>query len=84
MGFAKKFLKFTVGTATGAAVGAGVATLLAPQRGEALQQDINNLVGEVKTSGQLAQVQTERELAERFRQRVNDPDVLKNAAGQSS
>lgn len=84
MDLAKKLFKFTAGGATGAAVGIGVASLLAPQRGETLQKDVNDLIAEVKTSGENARTETERELAERFRQRVNDPDALKNTEVRTS
>lgn len=78
MGLAKKLFKFTAGGATGAAVGMAVGGLLAPQRGETLQKEVNELVAEVKTSGENAQTQTKRELSERFRERVSDPDALTN------
>lgn len=84
MGVAKKLFKFTAGSATGAAVGAAVASLFAPQRGEVLQQDVSDLVGDVKTAGANAETQTKRELAERFRQRVDDPDALTNPEFQQS
>lgn len=84
MGLAKKLFKFTAGSVTGAVVGGAVATLFAPQRGEALRQDVNDLVIEVKTTGANAQSQTKRELTERFRQRVNDPDALTNPEYQTS
>lgn len=84
MGLAKKLFKFTAGSATGAAIGGAVATLLAPQRGEELQKDVNDLVTEAKSAGANAQTQTKRELAERFRQQVNDPDALTNPEFQRS
>lgn len=84
MGLAKKLFKFTAGSATGAAVGMAVGALFAPQRGEAFQKDVNDLIVEVKTSGKHAQIQTERELAERFRQRVNDPEALRTTETRTS
>lgn len=84
MGLATKLFKFTAGSVTGAAVGVTVASLFAPQRGEELRNDVNELVVEVKTAGAGAQSQTKRELTERFRQRVNDPDALTNPEFQTS
>jgi len=84
MGIAKKLFKFTAGSATGAAVGMAVGSLLAPQRGESLQNEVSELVAEVKTSGENAQAQTKRELSERFRQRVSDPDALTNPEFRAS
>lgn len=84
MGLAKKLFKFTAGSATGAAIGVAVASLFAPQRGEVLRKDVNDFVAEVKTTGANAQVQTKRELAERFRKQVNDPDALTNPEFQTS
>lgn len=83
MGLAKRLFKFTAGGATGAAVGMAVGSLLAPQRGETFQQGVRELVTETKTAGANAQTQTERELVERFRQRVNDPDALRNSDPRS-
>jgi gas vesicle protein len=76
MGVAKKLLKFTTGSATGAAVGLVVGSLLAPQRGAELQQASHVLIGEARSDGQTAQDRTERELKERFRKHVNDPSAL--------
>jgi gas vesicle protein len=84
MGLAKKLFKFTAGSATGAAVGMAVGTLFAPQRGEAFQKDVNDFIVDVKTSGEHARIQTERELAERFRDRVNDPDALRTTETRTS
>lgn len=84
MGLARKLFKFTAGSATGAAIGVTVASLFAPQRGEVLRQDVHDLVGDVKTAGANAETRTRRELAERFRQRVNDPDALTNPEFQES
>lgn len=84
MGLAKKLFKFTAGSATGAAVGVAVASALAPQRGDVLRKDVNDLVAEARTAGANAQTQTERELAERFRRQVNDPDALTNPEFQRS
>lgn len=84
MSLPKKLFKFTAGSVTGAAVGVTVAALLAPQRGDELRNDLNELVDEAKTAGANAQTQTKRELSERFRQRVNDSDALTNPEFQTS
>lgn len=84
MGLARKLLKFTAGSTTGAAVGVTIASLFAPQRGEELRKDVNDLVVQAKTTGVNAQTQTKRELSERFRRQVNDPDALTNPEFQKS
>lgn len=71
-----RVLKFGLGGVFGAALGAGVASLLAPQRGEELQRASRAIIEEAKTDGNNAQALTESVLTERFRQQVNDPDAL--------
>lgn len=72
----KRVFKFGMGGALGAAIGAGVASLFAPQKGEELQTTSRSFVAEVKSSGDEAQRQTEAQLAERFRKQVADDKAL--------
>ncbi len=76
MAIGMKIFKFTAGTATGTAIGLALGSLLAPQRGVDLRRSTRTFVAEVKSDGELAQDLTEGELAERFRNRVNDPTAL--------
>lgn len=79
MSLGMKLLKFTAGTATGAAIGVAVGSLLAPHRGTDLQRSTRELIAETRSDGALGQHLTEREMADRFRNRVDDPTAL---AGQ--
>ena len=72
----KRVFKFGMGGALGAAIGAGVASLFAPQKGEELQSASRSFIAEVKTAGDVAQQETEARLAERFRTQVADDKAL--------
>jgi gas vesicle protein len=72
----KRVFKFGMGGALGAAIGAGVASLFAPQKGEELQTASRSFVTEVKTAGDIAQQETEARLAQRFRVQVADDKAL--------
>lgn len=72
----KRVFKFSVGGAFGAAVGAGVAALMAPRRGEELQAASKTLVEQAKADGEAAKRAREQELMNRFRSQVNDPTAF--------
>jgi len=72
----KRVFKFGIGGALGAAIGVGVASLLAPQRGEELQRSSRLFLEEVKAEGDRAQRETEARLAEKYRIQVNDSTAL--------
>lgn len=72
----KRMLKFGLGGALGAAIGVGVASLLAPQRGEELQRSSRRFIDEVKAEGDRAQRETEARLKEKFRVQVGDSTAL--------
>lgn len=72
----KRIFKFGVGGAFGAAIGAGVAGFLAPQRGDSFQANTRTFIAEVKTEGERAQAATEAALAEKFRKQVDDDKAL--------
>lgn len=76
MSLGLKLFKFAAGTATGTAIGVAVGSLLAPHRGTELQRSTRQLITEVKSDGELAEQLTEGELADRFRNQVNDPTAL--------
>ena len=68
----KRVFKFSVGGALGAAIGAGVAALMAPKRGEDLRKESMALVEQVKTEGEAAKLAKEQEMMNRFRSQVHD------------
>ncbi len=67
------FLKFVVGSAVGVAIGAAAGALAAPKSGEEFQTETNAFLNSVKEEGEAARVAAEAEVAQRFRERVNDP-----------
>jgi gas vesicle protein len=75
----KRVFKFSVGGAFGAAIGAGVAAFLAPQRGEDLQAASKSLVDQVKADGEAAKAAKEQEMMNRFRSQVNDNTAFTEA-----
>lgn len=75
----KRILKFGLGGAFGAAMGAGIASLFAPQKGQDLQKTSRAFVEEARTEGASAQAATETALTERFRQQVKDQNALTGA-----
>lgn len=68
--------RFLAGSALGATVGATIGLLMAPKSGAELQADTNTYINTVKAEGEKARQETEAQLAERFRQRVNDPTAF--------
>lgn len=72
----KRVFKFGLGGAFGAAVGAGVAGLFAPQKGEELRTTSRSLIQQAKLEGAMAQRTTEEQLAQRFRAQVADDKAL--------
>lgn len=80
----KRVVKFGLGGALGAAIGIGVASLLAPQRGEELQRTSRRFIEEVKAEGDRAQRETEARLKEKYRIQVNDNTALTGEATHSA
>lgn len=76
MGFFKRVATFGLGGIVGGGIGAAVASFLAPQTGDQLRQSVTDLIGEAKTVGEAAKVETEQKLIARFRDKVNDPEAL--------
>jgi gas vesicle protein len=72
----KRVFKFGMGGALGAAIGAGIAALLAPKRGEEIQQESMAFVEQVKAEGEAAKLAREQEMMNRFRSQVNDPTAF--------
>ena len=52
----KRVFKFSIGGALGAAIGAGVAVLTAPKRGEEFRKESLALVEQVKSEGEAAKL----------------------------
>lgn len=71
-----RLVKFGGGALLGAAIGAVVASLLAPQSGASLQSQTRGLIDEAKRQGDRAQQETAQSLERRFREKVNDPNAL--------
>jgi len=72
----KRVFKFGLGGAVGTGIGLVVGSLLAPQRGEDLQRASRALIEEAKRAGDAAQAQTQAQLQQRFRAKVDDPNAL--------
>lgn len=72
----KRMAKFGLGGALGAVIGVGVASLLAPQKGEELQRSSRMFIDEVMAEGDRAQRDTEARLSEKYRTQVNDSKAL--------
>lgn len=68
----KRVFKFSMGSVVGAAIGAGVAAFMAPQRGEELQDATRTLVDQAKADGEAAKKAREQEMINRFRSQVSD------------
>lgn len=64
-------LKFTLGLALGAGVGAVAAMLLAPQSGKVNREQIKARVDEMLQAGQEAQRKREKELQDYWEQETN-------------
>ena len=82
MAAGKRWMAFGGGSLLGAAIGAAVAGLLAPQRGAELQRQTRALIDEARREGDRAAEETRQALASRFRGRVNDPTALKGTGAE--
>ncbi len=76
MGAGKRILSLGGGGIVGFLIGAGIAKLVAAQRGDDLRASIDAKVDEVKAVGDAAQAATEQRLIARFRDDVDDPTAL--------
>jgi gas vesicle protein len=79
MGFLIKLLKFALGLAVGAALGALVAILLTPQSGEEFKLKINQRIEEGKQARAEAEAATRVAMEQEFRRMVNDENALRSA-----
>lgn len=68
--------KFVAGSAFGATLGATIGLLMAPRSGEETQAQTAAFMENLKTEGERARVEAEAQVAERFRQKVNDPTAF--------
>lgn len=73
-------VKFMAGSALGATLGATIGLLMAPKSGPQLQADTAAYLDNVRTEGELARQEAEAAMAERFRQKVDDPSALTEKA----
>jgi gas vesicle protein len=78
MGAAKRLAKFLEGGMIGAAAGAVVGLLLAPQSGRQLRASLEDRLRRARLAGVTAQAAKEEELIHKFRAEVNDPDALRS------
>jgi gas vesicle protein len=74
----KRLGSFIAGGFLGAAVGAAVAMVVAPQSGEEFVEGVERRVDQVKRAGLEAQARTEEELIRRFRAEIGDPNALRD------
>jgi len=74
----KRLGSFIAGGLLGAAVGAAVAMVVAPQSGEEFVEGVERRVDQVKRAGLEAQARTEEELIRRFRAEIGDPNALRD------
>ncbi|MBA3450776.1 MAG: hypothetical protein H0T18_06150 [Chloroflexia bacterium] len=78
MGVLGRLGSFIAGGVLGAGVGAAVAMLVAPQRGDEFVDTFERRVDQAKLAGLEAQARTEEELIRRFRAETGDPDALRD------
>lgn len=71
MNIITRTLKFTLGLALGAGVGAVGAMLLSPTSGKANRAQIRSLIDDAMHAGQEAQKKREKELQEYWEQTIN-------------
>jgi gas vesicle protein len=78
MGFLTGVFKFALGGLLGAAVGAGVAVLIAPQSGEELKAKINERIAAGKQARAEAEAATRAAMEQEFRRKVNDENAFRS------
>lgn len=69
-------VKFAAGSAFGATLGATIGLLMAPRSGEQTRTHTAAWMENLKTEGERARIEAEAQVAERFRQKVNDPTAF--------
>lgn len=73
-------VKFAAGSVLGATLGATIGLLMAPKSGDQLQAETAARIDLMKTEGERARQEAEAQMAERFRQKVDDPSALTQKA----
>lgn len=79
MGLITGLFKFALGGIVGAAIGAGVAALLAPQSGEELKAKINQRIEDGKQARAEAEAATRAAMEQEFRRMVGDENALRSS-----
>jgi len=74
MGVIGKTLRFTLGLALGAGVGAAAAMLVAPQSGKITKEQIQARFDEIVKAGKIAQNDREKELLDYWEQQITARD----------
>ena len=82
MGLIARTMKFALGGMTGAAAGAAVALLIAPESGPELQRKLRERIAAAKVAGLHAKADKEAELVRKFRAEVGDPAALQDVEAQ--
>jgi gas vesicle protein len=71
MGIIGKTLRFTLGLALGAGIGAVAVLLAAPQSGRATQEQLQARIDEIMEAARKAKTERERELQEYWEQEID-------------
>jgi gas vesicle protein len=83
MGASRRLVRFGSGSLLGAALGSGLAILLAPESGEDLRRRLGDRVRQIRLAGVEAQAAKTDELVRKFRETINDPEALAETEAQA-
>jgi gas vesicle protein len=72
-------LNFLLGALVGALIGAAITALLTPQSGHEFKVLIRQRIDEGRAARARAEAETAAELTELFRQKVNNPNALRES-----
>lgn len=72
------FVTFATGALFGAGIGTAIAVLFAPQEGEALRSRLDDRLKLARIAGIEAQSGTEAAMIRRYRDKVGNPDALRD------
>lgn len=72
----KTLTKFVASSVLGATLGATIGLLMAPKSGAELQAETAARIDLMQTEGERARQEAEAQMAERFRQKVDDPTAF--------
>jgi gas vesicle protein len=72
----RSMTNFGLGALIGAATGAAIGLLFSPGSGEEVRERVRERIDAAKSAGDQAEADTQRELVQKFRLRVRNPDAL--------